>query len=66
MGLALGGRERANNVNVDVGKTTGRNGNGNWRRGDMDMDFGFLTKDTLSSPKSEIFGHRMPQKAGRN
>jgi hypothetical protein len=55
--VALGGRERANNVNVDVGKTTGRNGNGNWRRGDMDMDFGFLTKDTLSSPKSEIFGH---------
>ena len=66
VGVSLGGRERANNVNVDVGKTTGRNGNGNWRRGDMDMDFGFLTKDTLSSPKSEIFGHRMPQKAGRN
>ena len=66
VGMTLRGRKGSYEVNMNVGKTTGRNGNGNWRRGDMDMDFGFLTKDTLSSPKSEIFGHRMPQKAGRN
>jgi hypothetical protein len=40
VGLALGGRKRANNINVDVGKkTTRRNWNGNWRKEHMDMDF---------------------------
>ena len=60
VGVALRGREWANNVNVDVGKTAGRNCNGNWRGGNVDMDFGFLTKDTLPSPKSDIFGHCLP------
>jgi hypothetical protein len=66
VGFALRGRKRSNNINVVVGNTTGRKWNGNWRREHMDMDFWTFDKNTLSSPKSEIFGHRMPQKAVRN
>jgi hypothetical protein len=66
VGFSLRGREGTHNVDVDVGKTAGRNGNGNSWRGNMDVDFGFLTKHTLSSPKSDVFGHCLPQKARGN
>jgi len=49
VGFPLRGRKGANNVNVDVGKTAGRDWDRNWRRGNMDIDFGFLTKNTLPS-----------------
>jgi hypothetical protein len=42
VGVALGRRKRANLVNVEMGKTSGRNGNGLGRRGDVNVIFGFL------------------------
>ncbi len=40
--VALGGRERTNKVNVNVGKTTGWNRNGSGRGRNMSVNFGSL------------------------
>jgi hypothetical protein len=40
--VSLRGRKRANNVNVNVGKMMGRNGNGLRGRRDVSVNFGFL------------------------
>jgi hypothetical protein len=40
--VTLRRRKRANKVDVNVGKATGRNGNGLRRRGDVSVDFCFL------------------------
>jgi hypothetical protein len=38
----------SNEVDVKMGKTSGRNGNGLGRRGDVSVNFGFLTGKAVS------------------
>jgi hypothetical protein len=64
--VSLRGRKRANNVNVNVGETTGRNGNGLGRRRDVSVDFGFLAGKAFSRPLVEVRGHVRPDKSGRD
>jgi hypothetical protein len=64
MGVALGGRKGTYEVNVNVGKTTGRNRNGGRRWGDMGVGFGRLTRNTLSGPEVDIPCHALPEKTG--
>jgi hypothetical protein len=64
MGVALGGRKGTNQVNVNVGKTTGGNRNGRRRWGNMGVGFGSLTRNTLSGPEVDIPCHALPEKTG--
>jgi hypothetical protein len=64
MGVALGGREWANKVNVNVGKTTGWNRNGCGRWGNMGVCFGSLARNALLGPEVDILRHTMPEESG--
>jgi hypothetical protein len=64
--VALRRRKRANEVNVNVGKVTGRNGDGLRRRGDVSVNFGFLARKTFTRPLVEVRGHERPEKSGRD
>jgi hypothetical protein len=64
VGVVLGGRKGANKVNMDVGKTTGRDRNRNRRWRNMLMDFRSLAGNTLSGPEVDVAGHAVPKESG--
>jgi hypothetical protein len=66
VGISLGNGKGANNVHVDMGKTTFWNGDGKRRRGDMSVGFCFLARKALAGPLIDIGGHAGPNKTGRN
>jgi hypothetical protein len=66
VGVALGWGKGANNVNVYMGKTAGRNGYGHRRGLCVEMYFCFLARDTLTGPLVDISGHGSPKETGRN
>jgi hypothetical protein len=61
VGVSLGRWKRTNKVDVDMGKTAGRNGNGNVRRLIVEMHLCFLTRNALPGPLVNIPGHGMPK-----
>ncbi len=64
VGVVLGGRKGANEVNMNVGKTTGRNRNRSRRWGNVLMDFGSLAGNTLPGPEVDVAGHAVPKETG--
>jgi hypothetical protein len=64
--VALRWRKSANQVNVNVGETTGRNGNGLRRGRDVSVDFCLLARKTFTRPLIEVRGHVRPDKSGRD
>jgi hypothetical protein len=65
VGVALGWGKRTNNVNVDMGKTAGRNGYRHRRGLCVEMYLCLLAKDTLPGPLVDISGHGSPKETGR-
>ncbi len=63
---AIGGREGAHQVIVDVGKTVLRDGNRLRRDLKMAMDFPPLANSTLSHPGGDIFAQTWPDKPTGN
>jgi hypothetical protein len=64
VGVVLGGRKGANEVNMNVGKSTGRNRNRSRRWRNVLMDFGGLTGNTLPGPEVDVAGHAVPKETG--
>ncbi len=66
VGVALGWGEGTDNVNVDMGKTAGRNWYGHRRRLCVEVYLCFLARDTLTGPLVDISGHGIPKEPGGN
>ncbi len=64
VGVALRGRKGSYQVNMNVGKTTGRDRNGNRGRGNVFVNFGSLTGNALLCPEIDVPGHAVPKEAG--
>jgi hypothetical protein len=64
VGVVLGGRKGANEVNMNVGKTTGRNRNRSRRWRNVLMNFGSLTGNTLPGPEVDVASHAVPKETG--
>jgi hypothetical protein len=66
VGVALGWGKGTNNVNMDMGKTAGRNGYGHRRGLCVEIYLCFLARDTLLGPLVDISGHGSPEETGGN
>ncbi len=64
--VALRGSEWINEINMDVGKTEGRNRNRNGRWGTMGLSFEGLARETFFCPEVDVFVHSLPEKAESN
>jgi hypothetical protein len=64
VGVALGGRKGTDQVNMNVGKTTGRNGNGRRRGRNVVVNFGSLAGNTLLCPEIDVTCHAVPKESG--
>jgi hypothetical protein len=62
--FALGGREWAHNVDVNVGETPGWNWYVLGGRGDVCVDFRLLAGDTFAGPGGDVFRHVGPEETG--
>jgi hypothetical protein len=61
VGVTLGGRERTDEVNMNVGKSAGRNRNrSGWRRNVL-VNLGSLARNTLSGPEIDVPSHTVPK-----
>jgi hypothetical protein len=61
VGMTLRGRKGSYEINMNVGKTAGRNRNRSrwWRN--VFVDLGSLARDTLSGPEVDVSSHTIPK-----
>ncbi len=64
VGVPLRGRKRSDQVNMNVGKTTGRDRNRNRGRRDVFVNLGSLAGNTLLCPEVDVTGHAVPKEPG--
>ena len=62
--VSLGGGKWANQVDVDVGKTAFRDGNGGSPEMDMAVNLGALAGEAFTRPGGNILGEGLPDKTG--
>ena len=58
------GRQGANQVDVDVGKTAVRDGNGGGSEMDMAVNLGALAGEAFTGPSGDVLGEGLPNKTG--
>ncbi len=64
VGMTLRGRKGSYQVNMKVGKTTGRDRNRNRRWGNVLVNLGSLAGHTLLGPEVDVMGHTVPKETG--
>ena len=64
--VSLGGGKGANQVNVDVGETAGRNGNGGGPEMDTAVNFEALAGEAFTGIGRDVLGKVLPDKTGRD
>ncbi len=64
VGMTLRGRKWPYHVNMNVGKTTGRDRNRSRRWGNVPVNFGSLAGNTLLGPEVDVTGHAVPKESG--
>ena len=62
--VSLGGGKGANQVDVDVGKTAVRDGNGGGLEMDMAVNLGTLAGEEFTGPSGNVLGEGLPDKMG--
>ena len=62
--VSLGGWKGANEVDVDVGETAVRDGNGGGSEMDMAVNLGALAGEAFTGPSGDILGEGLPNKTG--
>jgi hypothetical protein len=63
VGVSLRDRERANQINMDMRKLTGRNRDVGWQRCEVGMGFGSLACDAFPGPEFDVPGHVLPKES---
>ena len=62
--VSLGGGKGANQVDVDVGETAVRDGNGGGSEMDMAVNLGALAGEAFTGPSGDVLGEGLPNKTG--